>query len=238
VTVAGNVTGDIEASAGTYSRTGTVGGTEHVVLSQGTSDQPAPTTAGDKVLDAIRHFVILLILGALAIWLVPKALRASEGTLRTEPLLSVGGGLATLLGYIVFVIAAILLMVLLALAFGLLQVAALAVIELVTGILTISIVSFVLVLAAAYFADLVVGLALGRLVASGPYANRWQELGVMAAGVAVVVVATSLPGIGGLVKLVVVCLGLGAMSVAAWRRWRGRPPEPDLTANVASAEPA
>ena len=106
-------------------------------------------------------------------------------------------------------IAAILLMVLLALAFGLLQVAALAVIELVTGILTISIVSFVLILAAAYFADLVVGLALGRLVASGSYANRWQELGVMVAGVAVVVVATSLPAIGGLVKLVVICLGLG-----------------------------
>ncbi|HET6745275.1 MAG TPA: hypothetical protein VFH90_05415 [Candidatus Limnocylindria bacterium] len=237
VTIAGNVTGNIEASAGTYNRSGTVGGSEHVVLSEDSPGQPAPT-AGDKVLNALRHFVILLILGALAVWLVPRALRASDETLRREPLLSVGGGFATLLAYIVFVIAAILLMVLLAIAFGLLQIAALVVIELITGFLAISIVTFVFVLAVAYVVDLVVGLALGRLVASGPYANRWQELGVLAAGAAVVVVATSLPVIGGVAKLVVICLGLGAMAVAAWRRWRGRPPEPDLTASAANVEPA
>lgn len=226
VSVGGTVTGAIEASAGTYSRTGPEpGGGEHV--SQAPSDAPPQQTAGNQVLDAMRHFIVLLILGGLALWLIPRALRASDQTLRSEPLLSVGSGLATIVGYVVFVIAAILLMVLMAIAFGLLQIGALVVIEFVTGLLAISVVSFLLVLAAAFFADLVVGMSLGRLVASGPLANRWQELSVLAAGAAVVVVITSLPAIGVLAKLVVICFGLGAVSLAAWRRWRGRPVEPE-----------
>jgi hypothetical protein len=225
VAVAGAVTGAIEASAGTYSRTGPQpGGGEHV--SQGPRDGAPQPTAGNLLLDAIRHFIVLLILGALALWLIPRALRTSDETLRSEPLLSVGSGLATIVGYVVFVIAAILLMVLLAIAFGLLQIGVLVVIEFVTGLLTIAVVSFVLVLAAAFLADLVVGMALGRLVASAPLANRWQELAVLAAGAAVVVVLTSLPAIGGLAKLVVICFGLGAISLAAWRHWRARPAEP------------
>lgn len=227
VSVGGTVTGAIEASAGTYSRTGPEpGGGEHV--SQAPSEGPPQPTAGNQVLGAIRHFIVLLILGGLALWLIPRALRASDQTLRSEPLLSVGSGLATIVGYAVFVIAALLLMVLLAIAFGLLQIAALVAIELVTSLLAIGIVSFVLFLAAAFLADLVVGMALGRLVASGPLANRWQELAVLAAGAAVVVAITSLPAIGVLAKLLVICFGLGAISLAAWRRWRGRPVEPEV----------
>ena len=226
VSVGGTVTGAIEASAGTYSRTGPEpGGGEHV--SQAPSDGPPQPTAGNQVLGALRHFIVLLILGGLALWLIPRALRASDQTLRSEPLLSVGSGLATIVGYAVFVIAALLLMVLLAIAFGLLQIAALVAIELVTSLLAIGIVSFVLFLGAAFLADLVVGMALGRLVASGPLANRWQELAVLAAGAAVVVAITSLPAIGVLAKLLVICFGLGAISLAAWRRWRGRPAGPE-----------
>ena len=226
VSVGGTVTGAIEASAGTYSRTGPEpGGGEHV--SQAPSEGPPQPTAGNQVLGAIRHFIVLLILGGLALWLIPRAVRASDQTLRSEPLLSVGSGLATIVGYAVFVIAALLLMVLLAIAFGLLQIAALVAIELVTSLLAIGIVSFVLFLAAAFLADLVVGMALGRLVASGPLANRWQELAVLAAGAAVVVAITSLPAIGVLAKLLVICFGLGAISLAAWRRWRGRSVEPE-----------
>ena len=236
VSVAGDVSGRIEASSGNYSRTGAEpGGGEHVVRPE---TGVAKVTASDVLLDGIRHFVILLILGALALWLVPRALRASESTLRSEPLLSVAGGLATLLGYLVFIIAAFLLMILLAIAFGLLQLAALAVIEVITTILAISIVTFLLVLAAAYFADLVVGLALGRLVASGPLASRWQELGLLAAGALVVVVLTSLPVIGGLAKLAVVCFGLGAISLALWRRWRRRPVAPEPQAPSQPEMPA
>jgi hypothetical protein len=238
VDVAGSVAGSVEGAAGAYSRTGSVGGTEHVVVEEATEEEDAAGEAANDVFDALRHFVVLLILGALILWLVPRFLGSSEATLRSRPGASLLWGVITVIGYVVFVIAALLLMILLAIAFGLLQVAALVVIEFVTGLLTISIVTFLLVLAAAYFADLVVGLALGRLFASGSLTSRWQELGLLAAGAAVVVILTSLPAIGFLAKLVVICLGIGAMALAAWRRWRGRPSEPVITGSVPPPEPA
>ncbi|MEP6468790.1 MAG: polymer-forming cytoskeletal protein, partial [Chloroflexota bacterium] len=199
VSVAGSVTGNVEASAGTYARSGTVGGTEHVVQSsQGGVQEPEP---GSKVLDAIRHFIVLLLLGALILWLMPRVLRTSAETLRRQPLLALGAGVLTFLAYIVFVIAALLLMILLAILFGLLKMGALVAIELIASLLAITVVSFLFVLAIAFVADLVVGLTLGRLVASDPPASRWQELLILAAGAAVVVIVTSLPIIGGLAKL-------------------------------------
>jgi hypothetical protein len=218
VSVGGAVTGNIEATAGTYSRGGTVGGTEHVTLSD-RDDGPQPA-AGNRVLDAIRHFVILIVLGGLLLWLLPTVLRGPDETLRRQPLLALGGGVATFIGYIVFVVVAVLLMILLGIAFGLLQVGALVAIELVAGLLAIGTVTFVFVLAIAYAADLVVGLSLARLVASGPVGSRWQELGLLAGGAAVVVIATSLPIVGGLAKLLVIVFGLGALGLAAWRGWQ------------------
>jgi hypothetical protein len=221
VSVGGAVNGNIEANAGTYSRGGTVGGTEHVTLSD-RGDRPQPE-ASNRVLDAIRHFVILILLGALLLVVLPRVLRGPDDTLRQQPLLALGGGVATLIGYIVFLVVAVLLMVLLGIAFGLLQVWALVAIELVAGLLAIGSVTFALVLAVAYLADLVVGLALARLVASGQMGGgRWQELGLLAGGAAVVVILTSLPIIGGAAKLFVILFGVGAVAIAAWRAWQTR----------------
>jgi hypothetical protein len=220
VSVGGAVTGNIEASAGTYSRGGTVGGTEHVTLSdRGGGAQPV---AGNRVLDAIRHFVILILLGALLLWLLPRVLRVPDETLRQQPLLALGGGIATFIGYVVFLVVAVLLMILLGIAFGLLQIGALVAIELVAGLLAIGGVTFAFVLALVYLADLVVGLALARLVSSGPVGSRWQEFALLAGGAAVIVIATSVPILGGLVKLAVIFFGVGAMAIAAWRAWQTR----------------
>ena len=222
VTVAGNVAGSIQGSAGTYSRSGTVGGSEDVVIAP-RDNGIAPRTSGDVVLDGLRHFVVLVIIGALFVWLAPRLLRRSEETLRREPLLSVGGGVASFIGFIAFVIVVFLLMVLLAIALGLLQLGALVAIEVLAALLTILTSSFIFWIAVAFLADIVVGLALARLVMTDPAAtaNRWRELGLLMAGAAVVVIVTTLPVIGGLAKLLVVLVGLGALAVAAWRWWRG-----------------
>jgi hypothetical protein len=223
VSVAGDVAGSIEGTAGTYSRTGTVGGSEHVVINALRDDRVDPARdAMDDVVDAIRHFVILLLLGALLLWLMPRWLRSAETALRERPLASVGYGFLTLLGYIVFIIAVVLLVILLALIFGVAQLGALVAIIIVAGVLALLVGTFLFVLAVAYLADIVVGLALGRMFMSGRQMSRWQEVGLMAAGLAIVVIVTSLPVIGGIVKLVVIILGLGALAVAAWSWWRGR----------------
>jgi hypothetical protein len=81
-------------------------------------------------------------------------------------------------------------------------------------------VSFAVFFAGLFVGDIVVGMAIGRLGARTTLANRWQELGLLAAGAAAVVIVTSLPLVGGLAKLLVILFGVGALTVAAFRAWR------------------
>jgi hypothetical protein len=238
VTVAGNVAGSIEGTAGTYSRSGTVGGSEHVTVNPQSGGAVTPRTTGDIVFDAIRHFVVLVIIGALMLWLMPGLLRRAEQTLRHEPLLSLGGGVATFIGFVAFLIVAFLVMVLLAIVLGLAQLGSLVAVDVLATLLAIFTASFALFLAVAFVADIVVGLTLARMVMSDPAAgaNRWRELGLLVVGAAVVVIVTSLPVIGGLAKLLVVVFGLGALAVAAWRWWR-TPRTPDSVVAAPAVTP-
>ena len=226
VSVAGSVTGSVEGAAGSYSRSGSVGGTDHVVISRETA--PA-RIASDTILDAVRQFVVVLIVGALALWWLPRLVAASDRVLRQRPLLALGGGVLACLGYIAFMIGAILAMVLLGLLFGLLRIGSLVAIEIVAGTLAIGVGTFLFVLAAAFLADALVGLALARMAMSMALPSRWRELGRLAAGAAVVVIVTSIPIVGGWVKLAVILFGLGALTIAGWEGWRARrrpPTEP------------
>jgi hypothetical protein len=241
VTMDGAVAGNIEANAGTYSRTGTVGGTEHVVQGDqeaADADEVRDDVRGDA-LDALRHFVVLLLLGAALLWLVPRVLTSAETALRERPAASLGFGVVTFIGYIVFVVIAMIVIVVLAILFGVLQLGALVAIEIIGGLLAIFVATFGFVVAVAFVADLVVGLGLARLVASNSETAWWQRFGVLAAGVAVVVIVTSLPIIGGIAKLLVVLFGLGALFLAARAGWRGRgtmvapPPQPPAPAHAA-----
>ena len=229
VAMGGAVAGNIEANAGTYNRTGTVGGTEHVTQGEDeAAEEGEADDAADDVLDAVRHFVILLLLGAAFLWLLPRVLGSAETALRERPAASLGFGVLAFLGYFVLVILAIILIVLLAILFGVLQLGALVAIEVIGGVLAILVATFGFVVAVAFVADLVVGLGIGRLVARGPQAGWWQRFAWLAAGIAIVVIVTSLPIIGGIAKLLVVLFGLGALFLAARGAWRGRrgPTEP------------
>lgn len=227
LSIAGTIEGSLEGSAGTYSRTGDIGGSERVRVSTDADperdDADAPAVpGGDRLADGLRHFVVLLILGGLLLWIMPRVIRGPTETLRTRPLLSLGGGFLAWIGFVVLVIATVIVAILLAIVFGLVQLGALAAIEIVAAMLALFSASFLFWLAVAFLADLVVGFTLARLVApEAPGANPWRDLGLLAGGVAVVVIVTSLPVIGGIAKLLVVLFGLGALAVAAWHRWRG-----------------
>jgi hypothetical protein len=224
VSVDGAVAGNVFGSAGTYRRGGTVGGAETVTVGENTPSTPAPTNAA---LDALRHFVTVLIIGGLALWLFPRAMRAAEEALRRRPLAAFLSGLLTLVAYIFLLVAAVVAIVLLAVILGIATLDALAVIDVIAGVLAICAVTLAFVVAAAFLADAVVGLALARLVAQRYGGTRWAEIALLAAGAAVVVLATSLPVIGGLLKLLVVVFGLGALGTWAYAtRWPGRPAAP------------
>jgi hypothetical protein len=218
----GTVAGSVQGNAGTYSRTGTLGGTENVTLNQPSGS--AQASARSVVLDALRHFVVVMLFGGLALWLLPRGLRAADEIVRRQPLAALGGGVIAVLGVILGLFGLLVAMIALAIAFGLLTFGTLVAIDVVTWLIASAVLTFAFILAAAFVADAVVGLAMGRLVLPDASAGRWQELGALAAGAAVVVIVTSLPLIGPWAKLAVVLIGLGAVVLAGWRRWRGPAP--------------
>ena len=218
----GTVGGNIEGSAGTYTRGGTVGGSEHVTI--GRAGEPAPRpTAADAIGDAIRHLVVVLLFGVLGIWLLPRAMRAAGELVRRRPLPALGVGLLAFVVYVVGALALILLVILLAIVFGLLTLGSLAAITFFAGFLLLLVATFVLLLAASFLADAVVGLALARLAAPSQGGSRWREIGLLVIGAAVVVAVSSLPVVGWVVKLAVVLVGIGAIALAAWNARRGTP---------------
>jgi hypothetical protein len=250
-TVTGAVSGSIEGSAQSYTRTGTVGGSEHVDITPASAYQspvPTITSTRDPVLDAIRHFVTVVLFAALALWLAPRLTRAAEETVRRRPVMAFGGGLLTLAVWIVGLIVLLVAMGILAFVFGVATLGGLVVLDLLVGLLSFFGLLLALVIACAWYSVAVVGLGLARAVmprlmprgsvaaAGEPPMSRLEELGVLAAGAAVVVILTSLPVVGPLVEIVVVLVGLGATGIAlwdSWRRWRsGASGEPAPTGAV------
>lgn len=244
VTVRGIIAGSVYGTATTYSsRNGSVEGTENVTIETGAGpSEPSEPTLSEPVriaADALRQLLTVVLFGAVGLRLIPGALRASESALRRRPLASVGMGIGILVGYIIQFIAVILLMILVAVALGSISLDGLAGIAIWAGIVDLMISTLALVVAASFVVDAVVGLALAQLVARGWARSRWQELFLLVVGALIVVALTSLPEIGGIVKLCVIVLGLGAMTVAAAEAWQRRhpPAAPSWGAQVAAPTP-
>lgn len=215
VTMDGTVDGSVQGWAGAYSSSGTVGGTESVAVQP---EDAWDIFGGNRVLNSLRHFATVVILGALAIWLTPRIIRSAEEALRQRALVSGGSGLLAFLSYVAFIVAAFILMIVLAIILVVLRLGELAGLMVIGLMLLVGVVTFLFGIAAIYLADAVVGLALTRLVARDELASRWQELGLLIVGTAIVVLLTSIPVIGGWLQLLAVIFGLGALAMIVFRR--------------------
>jgi cytoskeletal protein CcmA (bactofilin family) len=227
--VDGAVAGDLTARVGTYAKTGTVGGTEDVQITSGPGQPstPAPEqTVAGRAIDAVQHFLVVLAVGGVLIWLVPRGYAAMKTAIQRRPLPAAGWGILGLFGYFVALIVIVLAMVLLAILFGTLGFGDLVGVDVLGGIVAILGVTLAFVIACAYVADAIVGAALAGLILREASATRTREFGLLAAGAAVVVLLSSLPVLGPWVKLVVVVLGLGALLLVVMQAWRPPPPEP------------
>ena len=219
--IAGQVAGGVEGAAGTYSRTGSVGGSENVAVGED-ADPDAEPVEENLILDAVRHFVVVVLIGALALWLMPRVTRASAELIRRRPLASLGVGVLAALSWLVGCIAVVILMIVAAILFGLIGFGEVVGLVFFAGLVLILVATFAFIVIVSYLADAIVGLAIAGLVRrdAGSY---WADLGLLAAGAALVVILTSLPVEGGFwIKLVVAILGLGALTLAAWTGWRAR----------------
>jgi cytoskeletal protein CcmA (bactofilin family) len=225
LTIDGAVAGNVLARTGTYSKAGTIGGTEDVTLT-GRDGQPvqpgqpgATPTATQQVIDAVRHFLVVVLIGAVLIWFAPRAYARMKAALQERPLPAAGWGIVAILGFVVLLIVVLIAMILLAIALGLLGFSDLVGIDILGGIVAILGASLVFAVVAGYVADALVGVVLASLVMRGENPSRWRELAVLAVGAAVVVLLSSLPIVGPWIKLVVILLGLGAVLIA-WMRPR------------------
>ena len=220
VTLDGNVAGGIAGSATDYLRHGTVSGTEDVTLGDRT-DQPAAGRTASLALDALRQYVVVVLFGLVLLRFAPALVRLSAERVRTQPLVASGAGVIGILGAVGVVIVLIVTMVFVTMVFGRLDFAGLVAMDVVVTFLAAFGVVFGLVVFSAFIADAIVGLALGRLVSvadTGP----WGDVIRLLIGSALVVVVTSFPEIGAVVKLLVILVALGAAGSVTWQRWRSR----------------
>lgn len=209
-----------------------------------------PTGPLALLLDGLRLFVTLFVVGLLVLWLLPRTAGGASGVLRTRPWLSLGWGALTIAGTVVAVIAVLVLAVLLGIGLGLLTLGGLAAAVVVTGLVLDLVLVVGLVLAVSLLAPVVVGYTAGGLLLRDPAPPRFgKRVLVLALGLLIYVLLRAVPFLGPVVALLVALFGLGALVVWLWdaarrsrahRRGRGtgRPPgEPSPTAGSTTARP-
>ncbi|HEX8838829.1 MAG TPA: hypothetical protein VF748_17935 [Candidatus Acidoferrum sp.] len=76
--------------------------------------------------------------------------------------------------------------------------------------------------ASVYFAQVVVGTVVGQWL-MGRTSEFWPVVGRMAVGVVIVRLCTTIPNVGGWVKFVAILWGIGAISLAVFRRFQPVP---------------
>jgi hypothetical protein len=184
--------------------------------------QPAQTGAAAVLLDSVRRFVVLVLIGLLLVWLVPRLVRGVADTVRSQPLLSFGWGV---LDFIIVVVASLLVLaatILLAIVFGLVTLGGLVPAIVSIGVLTDAVLVVTFLISVFYVAPVVVSFLGGRMLLGRFQPDRAAGRVVpLVVGVLLYVILRAIPILGAIVAVVVVLLGLGALSIWAWRTVRG-----------------
>jgi cytoskeletal protein CcmA (bactofilin family) len=230
-TIAGTVDGNVLGSTGSYDRTGTIGGSEDVTVSERPREEE-PSFA-DRLLRALGRFVSLLVVGSLLLWLLPRWIERPAESLRRRPLPSLGYGLLAAVAVVVAPFAILLAMIILALLFGLVGLGDIVALVVFTGITALFLLVYLVYVVVAFLAQLVVALTLGRLVVAGE--SWWRRWAALALGLVAVVLVTSLPAVGGWLSLLIAVLGVGAIWLAfgpSRRRRLPPPPPPPVPASA------
>jgi cytoskeletal protein CcmA (bactofilin family) len=215
MTMDGAVAGSVLGSTGNYLKRGSVAGSERVTI-----EERAEPTVADRSLDGLRRYLSILVVGALALWLLPRVLRGAAEAVRGRTLPSLGTGLLAFLGVIVALVLVVLVTALVAVVLGLLGLGSLAGVVVFAGILLGAAIVLLLLLGVGFGAQAAVGLALGRFVLRGDPRPFGRAFLALALGLLVVVLLSSIPVAGGVLEACIVVLGLGGLVLAMRRRRR------------------
>lgn len=183
---------------------------------------PVLAAIGRWLLARLRDLLTLLILGGLALWLIPTWLNRAADQAWADPLLSLGLGLLVLVvGYIAaFALAA--LIVILGLLISFVSVGGLAGPVFGIGLALWGLLFTVFQLLVSWGSKLVVAYLVGRwLLGRISRDSKPSAVVALLLGVVIYVILRAIPILGWLVGAVATLIGLGAIWLLIYRRARG-----------------
>ncbi len=176
----------------------------------------APEAAGptilDHILDAIRSFVSLAIVGLLLLWLLPTFTKGLTDAIETRTLGSLGRGILAVLAFMIGLPLLMVVIGIVAAIFGLLTLANLVALVILLGIFLVFTLIVTFIVMFAWVAKIAVSVWLGRLIfqrtSAGLAEHRFWPFFV---GLVIVVILAAIPYLGGLVNILVALFGFGAL---------------------------
>jgi cytoskeletal protein CcmA (bactofilin family) len=166
----------------------------------------------DYFLNALRDFVILLLIGLLVLWLLPKWIGAMADFVQTKPLGSFGRGILMVVGYFVAAAVLVLAVAMLAVMFGLLTLGSLAGAVVLVGTVLFGVLTVGYWLFITYVAPIVVSYLIGRLLLGRMQAawaqNRFVQFTV---GLILLSLVLLIPVVDFFVGILVAIFALGAL---------------------------
>ena len=185
------------------------------------AEQTKQTT--DYFLDAGRNFIILLLLGLLVMWLLPKWIGALADAIQTKPLGSFGRGILMFIGYFVAAILLVVAVLMFAVLFGLLTLGSLAGAVVLVGFVLFGVLTVSYYLFMTFVAPIVVSFLGGRLLLGRMQAtwaqNRFVQFIV---GLILLSLVLLIPFLNWIIGMLVALFALGALVL--WAATRAQKP--------------
>lgn len=163
-------------------------------------------------LDMFRNLFTLLLLGLLLVWLFPNFVKSSAEQVRTSPLPAFGWGIVSWAAFFFALTFTLVATLFGGIFFGILTLDGLSATIIWLGVLSLFILVVGFVLAAAVISKIIVAVLGGRLILSR-VKPEWAEHRVwpLVLGVVFFAILAAVPILGGLVNIIVILLGLGAL---------------------------
>lgn len=168
----------------------------------------------NSLLNHARRFVILLLLGLLAMWLLPKFVGTLADALGKNPLGSFGRGLLMIVGFIAALFVIALGTLLLALFFGLLTLGDLAGLTISTGIVIFGVLTFAYSVFVSYAAPIVVSFLIGHAILVRMQTNAMPNRFIaFIIGLVLLSLVSLIPFLNVLIGIGVAVVALGALAL-------------------------
>jgi hypothetical protein len=224
----GAIGGSLTYSAGEhYALAGQVAGP--VAFNQRTPEERPTEDPRRPLANALQHFLTIALVGLLLLAIGSDAVSAMADIVEAQPFPTFGWGLLAGFSYFWIALALAIASIFLAVIFGAITLGGLAVLSLGLGFVVESVLFAALIVVTSYVAQAVLSYWGGRWILQRirPDLNSTRAFPLLL-GLALLVIASAVPVLGGLLQFIVAILGLGAACLWIRDRFRPAPATPSV----------